>query len=71
MSNWTDPDPDIEEDGNGWSVSKTAKDWGVSAKTLWREIDRGALEVVRLGKSGRLVRTTRQTRAAYLAARRG
>lgn len=59
------------EDGDFWSIPKTAEHWGVSAKTLWREVDRGALEVVRLGPSGRSVRTTRATREAYLAARRG
>ena len=56
------------EDGDFWSIPKTAAEWDVSAKTLWREVDRGALEVVRLGPSGRSVRTTRATREAYLVA---
>jgi len=57
----------ITEEGEFWSIPKAAAVWGVSAKTLWREVDRGALEVVRLGPSGRSVRTTRATRQAYLA----
>ena len=58
------------EDGDFQSVSETAELWHLSAKTLWREVHAGALEVVRLGAAGRIIRTTRRTRAAYLAARR-
>ena len=59
------------EDGGCWSVPETAEAWGVSTKPLWREVERGSLAVVRLGPSGRSVRTTRETREAYLTARRG
>ena len=71
MNGETDRDLNTDEDGDFWSVPKTAEAWGVSPKTLWREIQRGALEIVRLGPSYRSVRTTRASRAAYLAARRG
>ena len=59
------------EDTAFWSIPETASEWGVSTKTLWREVERGALAVVRIGPSGRSVRTTRETREAYLTARRG
>lgn len=71
MSDRTGPDPDAEEDGDFWSFQRTADEWDTSVKTIRREVDRGALEVVRLGPSGRIVRTTRRTREKYLAARRG
>ena len=65
-----DPDPRVEEDGDFWSIQSTAEEWDVSVKTIRREIDSGALRVVRIGPKGGSIRTTRQTRAAYLAARR-
>lgn len=71
MSDTTDPGPDAEEDGDFWPVPTTARNWNLSPKSVWREVASGALEVVRLGPSGRSVRTTRRTREKYLAARRG
>lgn len=71
MSNPAKANVQASEDSDFWSVPRTAEAWGVSAKTLWREVERGALGVVRIGPSRRSVRTTRETREAYLADRRG
>ncbi|MEM7213192.1 MAG: hypothetical protein AAF479_15110 [Pseudomonadota bacterium] len=60
--------PDAE-DGSFWSLQRTAEEWNVSVKTLRREVERGALQIVRIGPKGRLIRTTRATREAYLAER--
>ena len=52
MSHTADPDPTVEEDGDFWSIQRTAEEWDVSVKTIRREIDSGALRVVRIGPKG-------------------
>lgn len=71
ISEARDVEPDNAEDGDFWSIHRTGVEWGVSDKTVWREVERGALGVVRIGPSGRTVRTTRASRKAYLDGRRG
>lgn len=70
MSHTADRDPEAGVDGDFWSIQRTAEEWDVSVKTIRREIDSGALRVVRIGPKGESIRTTTRTRAAYLAARR-
>jgi excisionase family DNA binding protein len=57
------------KDGDFLTIAETAQLWGVSERTVRREIEQRSLRVVRLGPSGRIVRTRRCDREAYLAAR--
>lgn len=51
------------------SVPEVADRLGVSAKTVRREIKSDALESVRIGPGGRLVRVSEKALAVYLVTR--
>ena len=52
-----------------FTVREIAEQDKVSEKTVWRDIERGALKVLRLGPSERIVRITAEHREAYRALR--
>ncbi len=59
---------------NQWelfTVAEIASEDKTSEKTVRRDIKAGLLEVLRLGKNGRIVRVTAEERLRYRNARRG
>ena len=59
------------EDWELFTVREIAEQDKISEKSVWRDIERGALKVLRMGPSGRIVRVTAEDRKAYRALRRG
>ena len=51
------------------TVDDVAERLGISSKTVRREIGSGALESVRIGPAGRLIRVSETALAVYLVAR--